>query len=91
MSKPIQRECLKCYYSMRDPAATPDQIIVGQVQHLCLRHPPTTHPLPTQGGLALMTVYPNVNAQTISCAEWIDADSPAAKLARGGLVTPEGC
>ena len=77
----IEHKCLQCFYAVRDPAATPDQIIQGTVPSMCLLNPPTTVPMLTQGGLAMVTAYPQVNAKTISCARWADGQSAAAKLA----------
>ena len=31
-----------------------------QKQYLCYRNPPTSHPIPTQGGIAVMSVRPVV-------------------------------
>lgn len=65
------RRCMQCAYSLRDPGATPDQIIAGKVQHLCLEGPPTTIALPMNGALMTMTTYPLVNKDTISCRRWV--------------------
>lgn len=67
MPKELQKRCLQCVHAMRDPVAPADQVIAGTVQHLCLEGPPTTVGLITQRGFALITTYPNVNADTISC------------------------
>lgn len=65
--QPLHR-CLQCAHSLRDPGATPDQIITGKVTHLCLEGPPTTIALPIQaGGLVMTTTYPQVNRDTLSC------------------------
>jgi len=74
--KEAQRRCLQCWHCMRDPAATPEQIIVGQVPHLCLCAPPLTIPIVTARGMALMTLYPNVNKDTLSCGSFA-CETPA--------------
>lgn len=70
MSKEIQKRCLECAHALRDPAASPDQIITGVVQHLCLEGPPTTVAFPAPQGIAMMTIYPHVNRDTISCGRF---------------------
>lgn len=77
----IERKCLDCFYAVKDPGATPDQIIQGAVPSMCLLNPPVTVPLVTQRGMAMVTAYPQVNAQTISCARWADGNSEAARIA----------
>lgn len=67
MPREVTKRCVECIHAQRDPAASPDQIIVGQVPHLCMEGPPTTVPLMTPRGMALMTVYPSVNKDTMSC------------------------
>lgn len=68
--KAIEKKCLQCFHAHRDPNATPEQVLTGTVQHLCLEGPPTASPIPTQRGVVLMTVYPSVNADSISCARF---------------------
>lgn len=63
----IEKRCTECLHAVRDPNATPDQVIAGQVQHLCLYGPPTTVGIATARGVALMTSYPIVTKDTISC------------------------
>lgn len=66
----IERKCLTCAYAVKDPNATPDQIIQGTVPWMCLRQPPVSSPIVTGQGVAIMTAYPQVNPATVSCAEF---------------------
>lgn len=79
--KVIQKRCVECIHALRDPSAPVDQILVGNVGHLCLEGPPTTIPLATQGGIGLMTVYPSVNKDTISCDRFA-CETPAVAVAK---------
>jgi len=64
------KRCLDCRYSLRDPGATPDQIIAQQVQSLCIRMPPSVFGFLSGHNMATVTAYPQVTAQTISCGEF---------------------
>lgn len=75
MAKTLEKKCLECAHSVRDPNATPDQVIAGQVAHLCLAAPPTTTPVMTGRGIALMTSYPMVTIETLSCASFASETS----------------
>lgn len=70
MAKTFEQKCLQCKHSLRDPNATPDQVIAGQVPHLCVEGPPLTVPMPTSRGVAMMTIRPMVTADTISCSRF---------------------
>lgn len=63
--------CTQCSHSLRDPSPTPEQQIAGRVDHLCLRMPPCVMGVMTQQGLAAITAYPRVNAQTMTCGEYL--------------------
>jgi hypothetical protein len=70
MSQDHSHSCLVCVHALRDPAAPVDQILTGKVQHMCLESPPTVIAIPTQQGLATMTVYPLVTGETVSCSRF---------------------
>lgn len=70
MSKTFEKKCLQCAHALRDPNATPDQVIAGQVAHLCTEGPPTTTPVMTGRGMGMVTSYPMVTAETISCSRF---------------------
>lgn len=63
----IERKCMQCAFAVKDPNATPDQIIQGAVPSMCLRNPPVSQVMITQRGMAVATTYPQVNEQTVSC------------------------
>lgn len=85
MPPEIQRRCLECFYSQPgEPTAHPTRVLIGDESRLCLQGPPTTFPLMTAQGLAFMTIYPTVNAQTTSCRQF------AADLRKYGVPEEAG-
>lgn len=66
----ITRRCLECYYSARELNPTPEQIITGQVPHLCLALPPSAQLLAANHGMVTVAFYPLVNAETVSCGNF---------------------
>lgn len=74
-----KNKCMTCRYALRDPAATPDQIIAGQVPYLCWRMPPSASSMMLQQGgrtgLATVTAYPQVTAATLSCGEYKEQEA----------------
>ncbi len=69
-----RHDCTKCTHSMRDPAPTPEQQIRGHVEHLCMRAPPTPVGVLTPQGVMLVTTYPRVNHQTLTCGEYLSRE-----------------
>lgn len=63
----VTKRCMQCKHVQRDPAASPDQIIAGDIPHLCMESPPTTTPLLTPRGVIFMTCYPSITKDTLSC------------------------
>lgn len=40
----------------------------------CRRFPPTPYPMPNQGGVMIMNVYPNTNENEKACGEYKEAE-----------------
>jgi hypothetical protein len=92
--KEATRRCLTCAYHLRDPGATPEQIITGNVPNLCLHAPPNTIPIAgPRGSMVLMTLYPMVDKNTLSCASF-SPEAPEVKQPRERCkfcTTPDKC
>lgn len=67
----IAQKCLTCYYAARDPNANPEVDAQSGIQAMCLRTPPTAHLVfDSKGVMSNATVYPIVNAGSISCSDF---------------------
>lgn len=83
MTREIQRRCPQCHFALPDPAAPVEARLLGRVSSVCTRHPPSACVIPAQGGIATVTVYPQVTKDTISCGEFADANE-VAQATMGG-------
>jgi hypothetical protein len=63
--EPLKDSCLVCEFcfeGMTDPNTL-------QKQSICRRYPPVSYPIPAQGGVAMITTFPNVTKDMI-CFEF---------------------
>jgi hypothetical protein len=70
-----EKKCPACEYAVPNPDAPMEQIMRGERQLLCLRNPPVATPMQHGQRIAIVTVYPPVDANTVSCGEWTDRDA----------------
>jgi len=73
----VERKCLSCRLSAENPDLTPDQRIEAATQmdgnppKMCLAHPPQWVLIPAaNGGMAMTCMFPVVNVNSISCADY---------------------
>jgi hypothetical protein len=62
---PLKDSCLYCEFyfeGMTDPKTL-------KKQSICRRYPPASYPIPAQGGMAIVTTFPNVTKDMI-CFEF---------------------
>lgn len=70
----IERKCLRCHYAVAEQNPTVEQRLQGQVPVLCLALPPSAQLVASAGGgMATVTFYPPVGADTISCGSFSQA------------------
>lgn len=72
----VERKCFSCRLSAENPDVTPDQRLEAAAQsgglppRLCLAHPPHWVLIPGPQGVAMTCMFPVVNANSISCADF---------------------
>lgn len=85
--KEVQRRCLECWWSYKDPQAPVEAVLTGNAPSVCLRRAPSAAVMATARGIANVTIYPTVTRDTLSCGDFTDASkvTPQAEaLANGG-------
>lgn len=63
----VAQRCLKCFHTAYGPGLTPDKSFT-----MCIAAPPSTQLVSTPDGTTTIAIYPLVNAQTISCAMFME-------------------
>lgn len=66
----LQRRCLECYYAVREPNPSPDQVIAGETPTYCMAIPPAAQLVAGNAGMVAITFYPVVNGTTVSCGSF---------------------
>lgn len=62
----VTQRCLKCFHTAYGPGLTPDNFV------MCIAAPPSAQLVSTPDGANTVAIYPLVNAQTISCARFME-------------------
>lgn len=65
----MERKCLQCHYAAKAPT---NPLAIAISSWYCLRHPPSTQMIQTPQGAGVVSIYPQINAESISCAEWAE-------------------
>lgn len=63
----IERKCLLCRYAAKDGNTNGQLALIGHERVVCLANPPTATAVLSGGGVAIVTSYPQVNKDSISC------------------------
>lgn len=59
-----KRNCTNCFHAHVTDPQPGQPLTIGQREYQCRAHPPTANVLPTgNGGLAMVSVWPNVTDQ----------------------------
>lgn len=70
----VERKCMSCRLSADNPDVTADlrleALARGGVPRLCLARPPQWVTVPTPQGWTMTMMFPTVNAQSTSCADF---------------------